>query len=103
MAAGEVTRGDIDRIHQRFDQMATCQTEQAIALARIEERVAQIKPVVLPPRPCEYIQKHQDAHAVAEAEEKKGWKNLAIRLAAPALAGAGIGGGIVSAVLALVK
>lgn len=85
----EVTRADIDRIHTRLDQVAEGQLAQAVALARMEERIAQIKPVIVPPRPCDFHQKHLNDHAQAERDNRATWRDILVRFATPAISAAG--------------
>lgn len=85
----EVLRTDIDRVHSRLDQMAEGQMAHAVLLARIEERIAQIKPVALPPRPCPFFDKHMEAHAQLEKENRATWRDVLIKIATPALSAAG--------------
>ncbi len=95
----EVTRADIDRLHARLDGMAVTQTEQAVLLGRIDERLQRLPPPpVIPARPCEHFERHLEEHDEQEAAQRATVKDVVMKLLTPALSAAG---GAIAAVIGL--
>ena len=82
-----ITREDIDRIHDRLNAAQESNKDTMVAVARIEER---LKAVPVPPeRPCKELAVHLKDHKEAEKQAKATWRDLAVRIASPILAGIG--------------
>jgi hypothetical protein len=83
----DVTRTDIDRIHQRLDQMTESFHRVAMDTALLQQKIESLPPA--PVRPCPDFLEHLAAHKESDAEKRSVLAWVLQTILAPALAAAG--------------